>query len=47
VEEYQNQAAVDFHFATEHFKAFGPKIGDMVSAPADIKVISVAKEETK
>ena len=47
VEEYKNQAAVDSHFATEHFKAFGPKIGDMVSAPADIKVISVAKEERK
>jgi quinol monooxygenase YgiN len=47
VEEYQNQAAVDFHFATEHFKAFGPKIGDMVSAPADINVISVAKKEKK
>ncbi len=47
VEEYINQAAVDAHFATEHFKAFGPKIGDMVSAPADIKVITVAKEDTK
>ena len=47
VEEYKNQAAVDSHFATEHFKAFGPKIGDLVSAPAEIKVISVAKEEKK
>lgn len=47
VEEYKNQAAVDAHFATEHFKAFGPKIGDMVSAPADIKVITVAKEDIR
>lgn len=47
VEEYKNQAAVDFHFATEHFKTFGPKIGDMVAAPAEIKIIGVASEEKK
>ncbi len=47
VEEYKNQAAVDSHFATEHFKAFGPKIGDMVQGPPDIKIISVAKEDQK
>ena len=27
VEEYKNQVAVEAHFATEYFKAFGPKIG--------------------
>ena len=47
VEEYKNQAAVDSHFATEHFKAFGPKIGDLVTGPADIKVITVASEVHK
>jgi quinol monooxygenase YgiN len=47
VEEYKNQAAVDAHFATEYFKAFGPKIGDLVAGPAEIKVISVAKEAIK
>ena len=44
VEEYLNQAAVDAHFATDYFKAFGPKITDLVTAPAEIKIISVAKE---
>ncbi len=47
VEEYKNQAAVDAHFATDYFKAFGPKIGDLVTGPAEIKVISVAKEATQ
>jgi quinol monooxygenase YgiN len=44
VEQYDNQAAVDAHFATEHFKGFGAKIGDMVLEPAQIKIVSVAKE---
>jgi quinol monooxygenase YgiN len=47
VEEYKNQAAVDSHFATEHFKAFGPKIGDLIIGPPEIKIISVAKEVLK
>ena len=47
VEEYKNQAAVDAHFASDYFKAFGPKISDMVAEPAKIKIISVAKEENK
>jgi len=44
VEEYKNQAAVDAHFASDYFKAFGPKIGDLVAEPAKIKIVSVAKE---
>lgn len=44
VEEYKDQAAVDAHFASDYFKAFGPKIADMVAEPAKIKIISVAKE---
>ena len=44
VEEYTNQAAVDAHFATEHFKAFGPKIGDMIVGAPEIKIITVGKE---
>jgi quinol monooxygenase YgiN len=47
VEEYKNQAAVDAHFATEHFKGFGAKIGDLVAGPADIKIITVAAEAKK
>jgi quinol monooxygenase YgiN len=47
VEEYVNQAAVDAHFASDYFKAFGPKINDLVAEPAKIKIITVAKEENK
>ena len=47
VEEYKNQAAVDAHFASDYFKAFGPKISDLVAEPGKIKIISVAKEEAK
>jgi quinol monooxygenase YgiN len=44
VEQYDNQAAVDAHFAADYFKAFGPKIADLVTEPAKIKIVSVAKE---
>jgi quinol monooxygenase YgiN len=47
VEEYKNQAAVDAHFATDYFKAFGPRIKDLVNGPTEIKVITVAKEVIK
>ena len=34
-EEWKDQAAIDFHFATAHFKAFGDQIKDLVDgAPA-------------
>ena len=44
VEEYKNQAAVDAHFASDYFKAFGPKIKDLIQEPAKIKIVTVAKE---
>jgi quinol monooxygenase YgiN len=44
VEEYKNQSSVDAHFASDYFKGFGPKIGDLVSGPAEIKIITEAKE---
>lgn len=44
VEEYSNQAAVESHFSTDYFKGFGPKIADFVTGPAEIKIVSVAKE---
>ncbi len=47
VEEYKNQAAIDAHFASDYFKAFGPKISDLVVTPAKIKIITKAKEEEK
>jgi quinol monooxygenase YgiN len=47
VEEYDNQQAVDAHFAADYFNAFGPKIADYVAGPAEIKILSVAKEVVK
>ena len=47
VEEYKNQAAVDAHFASDYFKAFGPKMVDLVAEPGKIKIVTVAKEENK
>jgi len=44
VEEYKNQAAVDAHFAADYFKAFGPKIKDLVKEPGKIKIVTVGKE---
>jgi quinol monooxygenase YgiN len=44
VEEYKNQAAVDAHFAADYFKAFGPKIGDLITGAPEIKVITIGKE---
>ncbi len=44
VEQYDNQAAIDTHFASDYFKGFGPKVADLVAEPTKIKIISVAKE---
>jgi quinol monooxygenase YgiN len=45
VEKYKNQAAIDFHFATEYFKEFGTTIADITSKPAEIKIIDIAAEK--
>jgi quinol monooxygenase YgiN len=45
VERWKNQAAIDYHFATEHFKEFGAKITDMVSKPTEIKILDIAAEK--
>lgn len=47
VEEYKNQAAVDAHFATDYFEAFGAEIQDFVAEPADIRVMTIEKEVKK
>ena len=43
VEEYKDQSAIDAHFATDYFKAFGPKISTLVQEPGKIKIITVSK----
>jgi quinol monooxygenase YgiN len=45
IERYKNQAAIDFHFATSYFKAFGERIADMTSIPSEIKIIDIAGEK--
>jgi len=45
IERYKNQAAIDFHFGTTYFKAFGEKTADMTSKPADVKILDIAGEK--
>ncbi|HOP59751.1 MAG TPA: putative quinol monooxygenase [Bacteroidales bacterium] len=44
VERYENQAAVDAHFATPYFAEFGEISGEMISKPMDIKILDIARE---
>ena len=44
-EEWKNQAAIDFHFATDHFIQFGETLNDCASAPAVIAIFDIAAEE--
>jgi quinol monooxygenase YgiN len=45
VEEWANQAAVDTHFATEHFKKFNTLMDEVAVAPAKIKIFEVSNEK--
>lgn len=45
VEKWKNQAAIDSHFATQHFKDFGEKTANMTAKPAEIKIIDIAAEK--
>jgi quinol monooxygenase YgiN len=47
VEKYVNQAAVEAHFSADYFKAFGPSIANLVSGPAEINIVAIAKEDKK
>ncbi len=44
-EEWKNQAAVDAHFATEHFQNFGATLNECSSAPAVITIYDSAAEK--
>ncbi len=39
-EEWKDQAAIDFHFATPHFKAFGEQIKDMIVGAPEITILN-------
>jgi quinol monooxygenase YgiN len=45
VEEWKGQAAVDTHFATEHFKKFNTLMGEVAASPAKIKIFEVINEK--
>lgn len=44
-EQWKDQAAIDFHFGTPHFKAFGDKLKDMADGAADITIYSITGEK--
>ena len=44
-EQWKDQSAIDFHFGTPHFKAFGDKLKDMADGAADITIYSIAGEK--
>ncbi len=37
-EEWKDQAAIDFHFATEHFQNFGKTLNECAASPAVITI---------
>lgn len=45
VETYKNQAAIDAHFGSNYFKAFGPKTKDLIAKPTDLKIYDIAGEK--
>jgi quinol monooxygenase YgiN len=44
-EEWANQEAIDFHFATVHFQEFDKTIGDYIAAPPVITIYDIAAEK--
>jgi len=42
-EEWKDQAAIDFHFATPHFKAFGDQIKDMIVGAPEITILNACE----
>ena len=44
-EEWKDQAAVDSHFATQHFKDFGKLLDETGTGPAIVKILEVSAEK--
>jgi quinol monooxygenase YgiN len=40
IERYIDQAAIDFHRGTRHYKEVGPKIGRYVDGKVDVQVLT-------
>lgn len=43
-EEWKDQAAIDFHFNTDHFKSFNSTVGEYAAAPAVVNIYDVISE---
>lgn len=43
VEEWESDAALESHAASDHLKAIGPKLQPVVAEPPDIRTYSVVK----
>ena len=43
-EEWKNQAAIDYHFATEHFRKFGETLDECASAPPVVTIFDSIAE---
>jgi quinol monooxygenase YgiN len=43
VEEWESDAALESHLASDHLKAIGPKLEPFVAEPPDIRTYSVVK----
>jgi|FLOH01.1.fsa_nt_gi quinol monooxygenase YgiN len=41
-ELWQDQAAIDFHFATPHFQHLGEAVGDLIVGGPNIQIFEVA-----
>ncbi|MCD7971268.1 MAG: antibiotic biosynthesis monooxygenase [Candidatus Azobacteroides sp.] len=44
-EEWKNQAAIDYHFSTEHFKEFGTRGDEFDAAPGELTIYTVVPEK--
>ena len=46
VEQWKDQAAIDDHFAANHFKDFGQILAQVSSAPLRVAIFTVSEETT-
>lgn len=44
-EQWQDQAAIDVHFASDHFRDLGVRIPDLIVGSPDIRIYDVAAVE--
>lgn len=45
IEQWKDQSAIDFHFATPHFNEFGKQLQPLLASPLEIVVYDIASEQ--